>query len=53
MKKDYYILQLDNYNQPNGIIESVTLTKEEYENIKKTKGYIFKEYDQALERAYN
>ena len=53
MKKDYYILELDNYNQPSGIIEMVALTEKEYENIKKTKGYIFEEYDQALERAYN
>jgi hypothetical protein len=51
--KTYYILQLDNYNQPNGLIDEIELTEKEFDQIKKTYIYIYDSYFQACERAVN
>ena len=53
MKKTYYILTLDNYNQPNGLVNEILLTKKEYEKKKKEYIYVYEKYDQALQRAHN
>ena len=53
MKKTYYILMLDNYNQPSGLVSEILLTKQEYEKMKKNYIYIYKDYYQALQRAYD
>ena len=52
-KKEYYYLPLDNYNQPDGTINTIELTKEEYKKAKQNYGYIYDNYDQALNRAIN
>ena len=49
--KTYYLLRLDNYNQPDGLISEVVLTKEEYQKLKKEYIYIYEDYSQALQRA--
>lgn len=49
--KTYYLLRLDNYNQPDGLISELLLTKEQYEKMKKEYIYIYESYCQALQRA--
>ena len=49
--KVYYQLALDNYNQPNGLVSEVLLTKDEYQKLKKEYIYIYENYIQALQRA--
>ena len=49
--KVYYQLALDNYNQPNGLVSEVVLTKEEYQKLKREYIYIYEDYSQALQRA--
>ena len=49
--KTYYLLSLDNYNQPNGLMSEVSLTKEQYEKMKKEYIYIYESYSQALQRS--
>lgn len=51
MKKTYYILPLDSYNQPDGNVEKIELTEEEFKKMKETYGYIFEDYYTALRRA--
>ena len=41
MKKNYYLLPLDSFNQPDGTVREVELTEEEFLNVKKTRGYIY------------
>ncbi len=50
-KKNYYMLDLDNYNQPNGMISTINLTHEEFKELKKNYVYVYEEYAQALSRA--
>lgn len=51
MKKDYYLLETDSYGQPNGIIVTISLEKEQYEKMKKEGAYIYKDYETAYYRA--
>jgi len=52
MKKGkYYILPLDSYNQPNGNINEIFLTKEEFEELEGKGYYIYKNYASAAWRA--
>ena len=41
MKKTYYYLSLDSYNQPNGFVNEIELTEEEFLKFKKARGYIY------------
>lgn len=50
-RNKYYILPLDNYNQPNGYVDTIWLTEKEYEIYKKKGGYIYKDYATAIQRA--
>lgn len=52
-KQKYYYLPLDNYNQPNGNINTIYLTRDEYLKLKETHVYIYDSYIQAMLRAYN
>lgn len=52
-KQKYYYLPLDNYNQPNGNINTIYLTRDEYLKLKETHVYIYESYTQAMLRAYN
>lgn len=49
--KKYYILPLDNYGQPDGSVETIELTEEEFNKLKKTYIYVYDNYMQALRRA--
>lgn len=51
MKKTYFLLELDSYGQPNGIITNKQLTREEYNKIKKERGYIYEDYMSAYYRS--
>lgn len=50
-KNTYYYLPLDNYNQPNGLVEKVELTEEEFKQAKANGHYIYGNYQQAMYRA--
>ena len=52
-KQKYYYLPLDNYNQPNGNINTIYLTRDEYLKLKETHVYVYESYTQAILRAYN
>ncbi len=49
--KTYYILELDNFNQPSGIIKEIKLSKKDYQKMKNDYIYIYESYFQALQRA--
>lgn len=51
MKNTYYLLPLDNYNQPDGSIREVQLTKEEFKQAKVNGHYIYEDYIAAVSRA--
>lgn len=51
--KTYYLLELDSYNQPSGIINEIELTKSEYDDMKSKYIYIYENYSTALMRAQN
>ena len=51
MKKEYYLLPMDSYGQPNGTIEEVILTAKEYEEKRKQGAYIYDDYIVAYCRA--
>jgi hypothetical protein len=50
-EKTYYILPLDSYNQPDGNIREIQLTKSEYETLRSKGQYIYESYYQAVMRA--
>ncbi len=50
-KQVYYLLPLDSYNQPNGNVNEVMLTKVEYEKMKEYGYYVYDNYANALWRA--
>ena len=52
-KKTYYYLPLDGYNQPDGNVNEILLTKEEYQEAKKNYVYIYERYFDACNRAQN
>jgi len=47
--KKYYILELDQFNQPNGMINIEFLTETQKNNT----SYVFENYNEALRRALN
>lgn len=51
MKKKYYVLPLDQFGQPNGLIETRLFTEEEAKSYQDKYGYIFEDYNQAVLRA--
>jgi len=51
LKKEYYILPVDNYGQPNGYVEVTMLTEKEYKELKKSYVYIYDNIEQAYRRA--
>lgn len=51
MKKTYYLLSLDSFGQPDGNIEEIKLTLEEYKEMVKNRGYIYENYSTAVYRA--
>lgn len=51
MKNTYYYLPLDNYNQPDGTVQKVELTEEEFKQAKENGHYIYNNYSTALRRA--
>jgi len=53
MKKTYYFLPLDQYNQPIGTVEEILMTEGEYNYCKKYEldFYVFDNYQDALRRA--
>lgn len=50
--KKYYVLSLDNYGQPDGLIDIVELTKEEAERTPYCYPYTKAGYRTALYRAH-
>lgn len=50
--KNYYVLSIDNYGQPNGIIKVKQLTKEEAEHTPYCYPYTKAGYRTALYRAH-
>ena len=50
MKKTYYLLPRDAYNQPSGDIVEIMLSEEEYER-RRIYEYIYEDYASALRRA--
>ena len=50
-KKTYYMLDIDNYGQPSGLVHEIELTKAEYTKLKNERVYIYESYSQALMRA--
>ena len=53
LEQKYYYLPLDAYNQPNGNINTIYLTRDEYLKLKETHVYIYENYMQAMLRACN
>lgn len=47
MKKVYYIVELDSYNQPTNTIKEVELTSKEFKELKRTYVYIYKTWLEA------
>lgn len=50
-KKTYYYLPLDGYNQPDGDVREILLTKEEYQEAKNSYVYIYDNYSAAVRRS--
>ena len=58
MRRTYYWLPLDSYNQPNGNVEEISLFPSDYEDLKNCNmqdsypyWWIYEDYHTALERA--
>ena len=53
MKKTYYFLPIDQYNQPIGTVEEILMTVQEYNYCKEydLDFYYFEDYESALRRA--
>ena len=47
MKRTYYMVEIDSYNQPTNDIIEVELTSKEYKKLKNTYVYIFKNWYDA------
>lgn len=47
MKRTYYMVEIDSYNQPTNYIIEVELTSKEYKKLKSTYVYIFKNWYDA------
>ena len=47
----FFLLSLDNYNQPDGNVEKVWLTKPEFLELRKQGAWIFEDYGIALRAA--
>ena len=50
-KMECYLLPTDSYGQPNGNVETITLTPQEFMHRRENGEYIFKNYAEALQRA--
>lgn len=48
--KEYYILPIDIFGQPIGIVETIQTTVADYKNRKENGEYIYEKYSQALFR---
>lgn len=49
--KEYFILPTDLYGQPNGDVRPHWMTKEEYEECRKTEPYVYDNFNAAWYRA--
>lgn len=47
MKRTYYMVEIDSYNQPTNEIIEVELTSKEYKKLKSTYVYIYKKWYDA------
>lgn len=50
-EREYYVLTLDSYGQPNGNVEEVMMTPYKAYEYQKAHGYIFDDYAEAVARA--